>query len=183
MHERIFRRMPARVALDLELFIALNHLPHSPTSDRAVRFVSDLGKGVGWVAAGGSFALAGGRRGLLAGLAGTSALLGATGLVQLVVKRYFAMRRPYAHLLAIEVGPRPVDSSFPSGHTAASFAAAAAITSFYPRAGPFLFLGAGGVGLSRVYLGQHFPSDVAIGAALGTGLGVVSARLWRRWLR
>jgi len=28
-----------------------------------------------------------------------------------------------------------------------------------------------GVGLSRVYLGHHFPSDVAVGAMVGGGIG------------
>ena len=80
------------------------------------------------------------------------------------------------------VGSRPVDSSFPSGHSAASFAAASALTAYYPTAGPLLFAGACCVGLSRVYLGHHFPSDVAVGGALGSAIGLLSARLWRRWL-
>jgi len=182
VHERFFRRFPTRVAVDLELFIALNRLPHGSHIDHRVALFSDFGKGAGWLGVATMFALRGRRQGLVAGLAGTSALLAATGLVQGVVKRYFRMRRPYAHELSIEVGSRPVDSSFPSGHSAASFAAASALTAYYPTAGPLLFAGACCVGLSRVYLGHHFPSDVAVGGALGSAIGLLSARLWRRWL-
>jgi undecaprenyl-diphosphatase len=182
LHDRFFERFPTRVAADLELFVAINRLPHGSRIDPEVALLSDFGKGAGWTGVATMFALGGGRRGLVAGLAGISAMLAATGLVQGVVKRYFRMRRPYAHELAIEVGARPVDSSFPSGHSAASFAAASALAAYYPAAGPLLLAGAAGVGLSRVYLGHHFPSDVAVGGALGGAIGLLSARLWRRWV-
>jgi undecaprenyl-diphosphatase len=183
VHERFLRQFPTRIAVDLELFVAINRLPHGAGIDPRVTLLSDFGKGAGWIGVATMYAMRGGRRGLVAGLAGTSALLAATGVVQGVVKRYFNMRRPYAHELAIEVGARPVDSSFPSGHSAASFAAATALTVFYPSTGPLLFAGACGVGLSRVYLGHHFPSDVAVGGVLGSAIGLASARFWRRWIR
>lgn len=73
--------------------------------------------------------------------------------------------------------------SFPSGHTTAAFAAAAAVTSevhrVYPHvtwiAGPLLYGGATTVGLARMYHNKHWASDVALGAAIGTfsGLKVV----------
>jgi membrane-associated phospholipid phosphatase len=73
--------------------------------------------------------------------------------------------------------------SFPSGHTVAAFAAAAAVTSevdrMWPRytwyVGPALYAGAALVGVSRMYHNRHWASDVALGAGIGTfsGLKVV----------
>jgi membrane-associated phospholipid phosphatase len=73
--------------------------------------------------------------------------------------------------------------SFPSGHTTAAFAAAAAVTSEAERAwphhfwlvAPTMFGGASLVGLSRMYHDKHWASDVVLGAAIGTfsGLKVV----------
>ena len=73
--------------------------------------------------------------------------------------------------------------SFPSGHTTAAFAAAAAVTSEAERGwpghfwlvAPLMYGGASLVGVSRMYHDKHWASDVALGAAIGTfsGLKVV----------
>ena len=65
------------------------------------------------------------------------------------------------HLMAT-----PTGLSFPSSHSTSSFAAAQAYGRLLPR-GPLLGAAAA-MAFSRLYLGVHYPSDVAAGAALGT---------------
>ena len=70
-------------------------------------------------------------------------------------------------------------SSFPSGHTFAAFAAAAAVTNETSRwwpgsqwyVGTAMFGGATAVGLSRLYNNQHWASDVIMAAGIGTFAG------------
>jgi membrane-associated phospholipid phosphatase len=61
----------------------------------------------------------------------------------------------------------PHSHSFPSGHTATSFAGASALSLVYPRGTPAFFLLAAAIAYSRLYVGVHFPLDVAGGAVIG----------------
>lgn len=73
--------------------------------------------------------------------------------------------------------PHPTDASFPSGHTAASFAAVAALRSSGSRLWVPALVLAVAIGFSRLYLYVHFPSDVLGGAFLGIVLGTLGAWL------
>jgi membrane-associated phospholipid phosphatase len=67
-------------------------------------------------------------------------------------------------------------ASFPSGHTASAFAAATALSLMLPRYHRVLFLCATAIGLSRIVVGQHYPSDVLAGAAFGFVVALGMAR-------
>ena len=170
---------PGRDGFDRRLYRVLNDLPHTKTSDRYVSVLSDLGEGLGWVAGGIALAILGGSKGRRAGAATALASLAATYVVQERVKPIFRRVRPFVNREARVVGVRPADHSFPSGHTASSFAAATALALYYPKAAPLAYAVATGVGMSRVHLGVHFPSDAAVGGVIGIGIGTFCAWIFK----
>jgi len=101
-------------------------------------------------------------------LGAASALnLGMTYLLKYSVNR----DRPYITYPDIIHNSSEGSPSFPSGHTSSSFATATSLSLMYPKwyvIAPS-FIWAGSVGYSRLYLGVHYPSDVAAGALLGAG--------------
>lgn len=100
---------------------------------------------------------------LLVGGALLAAHLATTG-----VKDAVDRVRPPARLPEIEpLVSVPSSAAFPSGHAATGFAAALILAVSLPRhAAAFVAL-AGAIAFSRLYVGVHFPSDVAAGAVLG----------------
>ena len=80
---------------------------------------------------------------------------------------------------ALVVGKKPGSWSFPSGHTASSFAAAWVLSKRWPRQSPLFFALAALVGTSRTYVGAHYPGDVVSGAGAGMLLSEATYRLNR----
>lgn len=73
--------------------------------------------------------------------------------------------------------------SFPSGHTTTSFALATVLSGFYPKGRLFFYFIATIVGLSRIYLNSHFPSDAFGGAILGFIIGRTFPAIFTRFLQ
>ena len=133
------------------------------------------------------------------GLHGTEAIVVGSAFASLL-KGAFGRARPYVHPPTDSTGFEPNDwkfgrgyrneqyRSFPSGHTVAAFAAAAAVTNeavrWWPKwqwvIGPAMFGGATMVGISRMYDNKHWASDVMMGAAIGIFAGNKVVRFHHR---
>lgn len=109
-----------------------------------------------------------------------TALLTSLVFNNLILKNLVARVRPYDVIEGlIALIPHPHDFSFPSGHTAASFAAASVIFVMLPKKyGICALILATLIAFSRLYLGVHYPTDVLFGMLSGTVIGVVSAGVW-----
>lgn len=123
--------------------------------------------------------LAGRRASWATAIAGVGAWVTAQ-LIKLLVER----PRPQATLDTLNTYGHHYSSwSFPSGH--ATFVAACAVTiALYdkPRHRPWLIAAILLVGISRIYLGAHFPLDVIAGWALGTTVAIAVKFALDRWI-
>ena len=99
--------------------------------------------------------------------------------VNVFIKNIVARPRPYVEIegLFSIIGPQS-DFSFPSGHTAASFAFAVAFLMLAPKkvSLPVLAL-AILISLSRLYVGVHYPTDILGGIVIGTLCGIAAVAL------
>jgi len=94
-----------------------------------------------------------------------------------IVKKMYPRLRPYITLPETITGKSLLkDHSFPSGHTTAIFSVVAPFVIAFNWLGFILIPFAMVVGMSRMYLGLHYPSDVAAGCVIGcaTAAGTVA---------
>jgi membrane-associated phospholipid phosphatase len=94
-----------------------------------------------------------------------------------LLKAMVHRRRPFIRLSQARiVGSRAVGVSFPSGHTSQAFFMATLIAGYW-HAGVWvvclLYAIALLVGITRIYLGAHYPRDVLAGAILGSAWGLL----------
>lgn len=119
------------------------------------------------------------------GLRGKIAVLGVILLIVVsdqtgyrILKEFFARPRP-CDVLSDVITPLGCTGtfSFPSNHALNNFAAAFFFYKLFPKLKWVLFITAGLVSISRVYLGLHYPSDIIGGAMIGILFGYIFSQL------
>lgn len=176
--------MERLLSLDERIFLALNG-DGAPGLDLFFSIITYLGHAAGLVPIVlGTMALRDRARLREHGLAMVlSVALGALAVEAL--KSLVARPRPALHfrgraarvrMPAVQLHTR----SFPSGHSQASAGAATYVSLLYPGLTALAALGAVLCGLSRIYLGVHFPSDVIAGALCGVLFSLAGFQLQAR---
>lgn len=182
LRQAVLRRLKPLDALDANLFLAVNHLPHTRLLNSFFYGLTVIfNGGAAWYVA---LAIAAFRKpnrnrrriGQLVRQVAIPLTI-ATALVEFPIKAYFRRRRPFITIIqAIVIGKKPGTWSFPSGHSASAFAGAWLLNRQFARFWPLRYVTAGLVAFSRIYLGDHYPGDVASGSLLG----LVFAMLFRK---
>ena len=163
---------------EFDILNGIQSVFQSDLMDQSMPAVTALGNGgIFWIAAGLVFTLY--KKTRTFGICILTALVFEVLSCNVILKPLVARPRPFtsdpARILLI---PRPEDYSFPSGHTAVSFAAASAAWFMKKRKTGVVF-GAVAclIAFSRLYLYVHYPTDVLAGAVIGILCGAAASRL------
>jgi diacylglycerol kinase family enzyme/membrane-associated phospholipid phosphatase len=168
------------VRRDCEVFVAVARA-RTPWLDRAVPLLSRAANHSAlWIGVAGGLWTTGGRRGQRAAVRGLASIAVTSLTVNQGIKRLVRRPRPSVRnvpaVRRVKVGA--LTTSFPSGHAGSAAAFASGVACELAPAGPPLAVLATAVGVSRVYVGVHYPLDVLVGAAIGAGVGRLSRRVW-----
>ncbi|MFT3894555.1 MAG: phosphatase PAP2 family protein [Anaerolineales bacterium] len=178
----VLKRLKPVDALDANIFLAINHLPHTRLLNGFFYSLTLAFQAVTpWFIEAGVAALRHRRhaKSILREVA--LPLLVTGGLVELVIKPFFKRRRPFITIIqAIVIGKKPGTWSFPSGHSAGAFAGAWLLNNKFPKFGLLRYFIASLVAFSRIYLGDHYPGDVASGSLSGLVFAMVFYRIFKR---
>ena len=181
-------------SIDLSLFRFVNQTVSNPFLDRVMPWFS--GNAI-FLPAVALFALGliwkGGLRGRIFALVLLSVFAFGDAFVISTLKRAIARPRPFLEHTAtarLLVG-EGASGSMPSSHTSTWFAVTFIAYIYYRRSWRVVLPVACLVGLSRIYVGAHYPSDVLVGAIIGSGYAAAGLSAWQglwsaigaRWFR
>lgn len=163
------------VSLDQALLLGVRRW-ESAGMTRLMRTLTHLGDTSTWMIVGLALGLSGGQGPRHAWLLGLGAAIAVAA--SQVLKRLCCRTRPSCGIGGFAaLAENPDAFSFPSGHTAAAFGIAVALAGEGSGLGALTLTLSSGIAVSRVYLGAHYPLDVAAGALVGTLAGLAAREI------
>ena len=145
--------------LDVAAYHALHDTYRAPWLDRTMALATKVGDTRSGVYGLACFAFFGTPAAQVTAKLAAVSLLGSGGISQ-ATKWIVNRERPTG-------GSERKNSSFPSQHATGAAAVAVLVARRHGRLGPFAWALAILIGLSRIYLGRHYPTDVLTGFLLG----------------
>lgn len=104
----------------------------------------------------------------------TCITLAISSFVSKIIKESVNRLRPFIEISNLNIKKIGIDEySFPSGHTTAAFSMAVTSSLFFPNIAILAIFLASCVGISRIYLGVHYPTDVLAGSFLGSTTSIL----------
>lgn len=144
---------------DISFFYFLNRRMHCRLLDIFMKSVTSLGSTAFALLVTLAFLMASRKTGLILMINLTLSQIGIQALKRLVNRP-----RPYlTYNWVLSLKPPKCKYSFPSGHSCSALSIALTISYFIPGSAAVLIPIAATVGLSRIYLGCHYPTDVSVG--------------------
>jgi undecaprenyl-diphosphatase len=96
-----------------------------------------------------------------------------------ILKMTVTRLRPFIKIPNLNIKKIGIDKySFPSGHTTGAFSLAVIIALYFPVLGFITIPLAFGVGISRMYIGVHYPTDVIMGVFIGTTCSILTYKFF-----
>ena len=153
--------------IDIKMLNLLNRRFRYTLLDKIMPLITALGNGgLVWIII--SMYLISNANYVIEGYMLLTSLFVTTIIGECVIKHLIKRTRPFANLIGNKLLiAQPITYSFPSGHTASSFAAVGIFLTMDNELSIFVLILASLIAFSRIYLNVHYPTDVVTGIILG----------------